>query len=57
MTYRAGDESDDDDLYGPFSSGQIPQGLAHEVDSDVELDDLDDLNLSTMRRVRNRKGA
>ena len=35
------DESDDDDLFGPFSSGHIPRGLVHEVDSDLELDDED----------------
>ena len=40
MVHPADDESDDD-LYGPFSSGHIPHSLAHEVESDPELDEED----------------
>ena len=38
------DESDDDDFFSPFSSGHVPRGLVHEVDSDPELDDDSDEN-------------
>jgi hypothetical protein len=46
MAYRAGDEFNNDNLCGLFSSGHIPGGLAHKVDSDLEFDDEDDSSLN-----------
>ena len=39
------DESDDDNFFSPFSSGHVPWGLVHKVNSDPELDDDSDENL------------
>jgi hypothetical protein len=38
------DESDSYALFSPFSSGCVPWGLVHEVDSDPELNDDSDEN-------------
>jgi len=38
-----GHKSDDDNLFGPFSSANIPRGLVHKIDSDTELDSDEDM--------------